>query len=175
MSNIYRSPYEAYPFLADGKEDLRCDFEILTDKICSGTGLLCAMIRESSHLELVEPLTKLGELIYHANPTLRTFCSITREEVLWLKEEIDILRSKFSGEGFVLPAGCKEACVAHILRTEGKELVRLLYRHLYNDNTVSEILIDFCNLLSGYFFTLSLYINYLFNVNEIPFISRNYK
>ena len=30
---LYRSPYEAYPFLADADEDLRCDFEILTDKL----------------------------------------------------------------------------------------------------------------------------------------------
>lgn len=175
MNKVYRSPYEAYPFLADAKEDLRCDFEILTDKICSGTGLLCAMVKEAGIDELVQPLTKLGELIYHANPSLRTFCSITSEEVLWLKDEIDLLRSKVKGEGFVLPAGCKEACVAHTLRTEGKELVRLLYRHLYNGNYVSEILIDFCNLISGYFFTLSLYINYVLNVNEIPFKSRNYK
>ncbi len=175
MSNVYRSPYEAYPFLADGKEDLRCDFEILTDKICSGTGLLCAMVKEAGLNELVEPLTKVGELIYHANPSLRTFCSITKEEVLWLKDEIDILRAKVKGEGFVLPAGCKEACVAHVLRTEGKELVRLIYRHMYNNNEVSEILIDFCNLLSGYFFNLSLYINHVLNVKEIPFKSRNYK
>lgn len=175
MNNIYRSPYEAYPFLADDKEDLRCDFEILTDKICSGTGLLCAMVKEIGYVEIEEQLKKLGELIYHANPSLRTFCSITREEVLWLKEEIDLLQSKITGGGFVLPAGSKEACVAHVLRTEGKELVRLLYRHMYNGNEVSELLIDFCNLLSGYFFTLSLYMNHLCGIEEIPFKSRNYK
>ena len=30
MENIYRSPDEAYPFLADEPQDLRCDFELLT-------------------------------------------------------------------------------------------------------------------------------------------------
>ena len=29
--SLYRSPYEAYPFLCDAGEDLRCDFELLTD------------------------------------------------------------------------------------------------------------------------------------------------
>ena len=43
---IYRSPYEAYPFLADPSEDFRCDFEILTDRISSETGLLRSIIRD---------------------------------------------------------------------------------------------------------------------------------
>ena len=33
MENIYRSPDEAYPFLADEPQDLRCDFELLTDEL----------------------------------------------------------------------------------------------------------------------------------------------
>ena len=42
MENIYRSPDEAYPFLADEPQDLRCDFELLTDELASLTGLLAA-------------------------------------------------------------------------------------------------------------------------------------
>lgn len=186
MSKVYRSPYEAYPFLADKSDDLRCDFEILTDKLCSGTGLLCSMVKDivqndSIHTDsliyrkLVHSLTKIGELIYHMNPSLRTFCSITEEEVMWLKEEIDELRSRFTSSGFVLPQGCKEACQAHCLRTEGKELVRLIYRYVQQGNEVTTVLIDFANLISGYFFTLSLYLNYLMDVSEMEFISRNYK
>ena len=30
---LYQSPYEAYPFLSDDSEDLRCDFELLTDEL----------------------------------------------------------------------------------------------------------------------------------------------
>lgn len=40
MKKIYRSPYEAYPFLADEARKYDCDFEILTDEIASLTGLL---------------------------------------------------------------------------------------------------------------------------------------
>lgn len=39
---LYRSPYEAYPFLCDSAEVLRCDFELLTDEMASRTGLLRA-------------------------------------------------------------------------------------------------------------------------------------
>ena len=81
MGNIYRSPYEAYPFLADAPEDLRCDFELLTDELSSLTGLLAAKM-EASGLEegLQEELLWIDELIYHANPTLRTFFPSVRKK-----------------------------------------------------------------------------------------------
>ena len=40
IKEIYRSPYEAYPFLCDAGTDLRCDFELMTDEMASLTGLL---------------------------------------------------------------------------------------------------------------------------------------
>lgn len=172
---VYKSPYEAYPFLSDKGNDYRCDFEILTDKICSRTGLLYAMVKAKKYDEVAQSLLKVGELVYHVNPSLRTFCSITLDEVLWLKHEIDCLQSKANSTGFVLPHGSESACIAHILRTEGKELVRLLYRYMETGKEVSTDLIDFCNLLSGYYFSLALYLNQLEKMDEIPFVSRNYK
>ena len=40
LMEIYRSPYEAYPFLAAQYDDLRCDFDISTDQLSSLIGLL---------------------------------------------------------------------------------------------------------------------------------------
>ena len=48
MNELYKSPYEAYPFLSDPAEDLRCDFEILTDKAASLTGLLRACVEDTT-------------------------------------------------------------------------------------------------------------------------------
>jgi len=168
----YRSPYEAYPFLSDAKDDLRCDFEILTDKISSMTGLLASLCPERR-----EELLKIDELVYHANPTLRTFLSITPEEIQWLKERVDALYEATKGlcNRFVLPAGTPRACVAHVLRTEGKGLVRMIYRHIENGGKVDEGLIDFANLVSGYFFLLALELNHTDGFEEVPFVSRNYR
>ena len=169
---LYRSPYEAYPFLADDAQDLRCDFEILTDRIASMTGLLAALCPERR-----EELLKIDELIYHANPTLRTFMSIRDDEVEWLKQRVDSLHEETKGlcNRFVLPAGTQRACTAHILRTDGKKLVRMLYRHAQSGNQVDERLFDFVNLVSGYFFLLALLLNHLDGFEEIPFESRNYR
>lgn len=169
---LYRSPYEAYPFLADADDDLRCDFEILTDRMSSETGLLAAMCPERR-----AELLKIDELIYHANPTLRTFMSITPEEIEWMKALVDGLHeeTKELCKRFVLPAGTERACRAHILRTDGKKLVRLLYRHAQRGGRVEESLFDFANLVSGYFFMLALWINHKDGFEEIEFESRNYK
>ena len=45
---IYHSPYEAYPFLSDAGDDLRCDFELFTDQMASRTGLLRAQVKDET-------------------------------------------------------------------------------------------------------------------------------
>ena len=75
--SLYRSPYEAYPFLCDAGEDLRCDFELLTDKIASGTGLLRARTEQE---DLRAELLWVCEIVYHLNPTLRTRLTVTQAE-----------------------------------------------------------------------------------------------
>ena len=43
---MYRSPYEAYPYLSSKPEDLRCDFELMTDELASMTGLLRGYVQQ---------------------------------------------------------------------------------------------------------------------------------
>ena len=173
MENIYRSPDEAYPFLADEPQDLRCDFELLTDELASLTGLLAAKMEEPA---LREELLWLDEMIYHANPTLRTTFSIRPEEVKALRERTQLLMRESAGtvNRFVLPQGCETAALAHVLRVKSKELVRLLYRHIHQGHETPEELVDFCNLMSGYFFGLALKLNRSARVEEKDFVSRNY-
>lgn len=58
--SVYRSPYEAYPFLCDADEDLRCDFELLTDELASAAGLLRSQITEPA---LADELLWVCELV----------------------------------------------------------------------------------------------------------------
>ena len=168
---LYHSPYEAYPFLSDGIDDLRCDFELLTDEMTSMTGLLRAQVEDE---DLRSELLWVGELIYHINPTLRTRMTVTEEEAARLAAVVERLRAECPVCGFVLPQGCQAACTAHILRVKGKCLVRMLYRHIRQGHDVPNLLVDVCDLLSGYFFLLALKLNALSETSEIPFVSRNY-
>lgn len=177
MSSIYRSPDEAYPFLSDRSADLRCDFEILTDELASGTGLLRAHLMEEERFGICDELLWICEIIYHINPTLRTRLTVTSEECGRLRAAADRLQEEVKNrcEKFVLPIGSAPACEAHLLRVKTKKLVRLIYRHIESGNNVPDLLLDITNLLSGYFFFLALYLNHIEGIDEIPFVSRNYK
>ena len=172
--DLYRSPYEAYPFLCEDGDDLRCDFELLTDAMASRTGLLRAQVADGA---LREELLWICELIYHINPTLRTFLSVTEAETARLRAAAARLEAECAGRCglFVLTQGCEAACTAHLLRVEAKMLVRLIYRHARQGHDVPDALLDIANLLSGYFFQLALKLNALAGVEEIPYVSRNYK
>ena len=114
--------------------------------------------------------------MYHANPTLRTRFTVSPDEIYWLSAACERLRGQSEGRcsRFVLPQGCPAACTAHILRVQCKELVRLLYRHAHQGHPVEPLLLDFANLLSGYFFLLALVLNAQAGQEEVEFVSRNY-
>jgi cob(I)alamin adenosyltransferase len=188
--------YLSYPFLYEDSGDLRCDFEILTDEISGMIGLLRSLVKDEA---LRDDLTRVNELMYHINPSLRTRVAVTGEELEWLDGKTEALRMKAEessvkqGESspaggaprpenggpknsvrFVLPQGCTAACLSHLIRSRCKALVRLLSRHRQQGHTTEEILFDFINLFSGYFFFLALRLNRDSGLEEIEFKSRVY-
>ena len=178
------SKYLAYTFLYDDAADLKCDFEILTDEISSMIGLLRSLLDTQDRTadpDMDEDLSRINELMYHINPSLRTKVTVTMEELGWLYLKTQRLQKaveeglpKSKGPAFFIPQGCTQAALSHMIRSKCKALVRLLSRHSQQENPVDEILFDFANLYSGYFFSLALWFNKTHGVEERPFTSRNY-
>ena len=178
------SKFLAYTFLYDDSADLKCDFEILTDEISSMIGFLRSLLSDAdktANPDLEEDLCKINELMYHINPSLRTKVSVTAKELAWLEKKTMYLetstydvRRKNRGISFFIPQGCTQAAYSHIIRNKCKAAVRMLSRHKQQENTVDEILFEFLNLFSGYFFFLALWFNKNNEVEESPFISRVY-
>ena len=167
--------YVTYPFLYDKVDDLRCDFEILTDEITSQIGYLKSLISDS---EIVSQLEFLGSLTYHMNPALRRKNELLEDEVQqlfdWCKSYYSEMESKF--DKFVLPQGCVSASQSHIIRVKFKQLVRLMHRYKETSGKeVEQLLFDYANLSSQYFFLLALKLNDMENYQEIEFVSRSYK
>jgi ATP:cob(I)alamin adenosyltransferase len=175
--------YLSYCFLYDDPEDLRCDFEILSDEIASLIGLLRSLTGDEV---IRDELCKLNELMYHINPALRTKTAVTEEELEWLHRRVEEIQAEVrdsfdsaaskrgNAPRFVIPQGCTAASFSHIIRNKCKTLVRLLYRHQQQGNTVDDIIFDFINLYSGYFYSLALKLNKDNDVTETEFISRVY-
>lgn len=165
--------YIAYPFLYDESSDIRCDFEIMSDEISSMIGLLRSLVDDKN---LKEDLSKINEIMYHINPSIRTRVAVTPEELSWLDEKMSDIREevKDTFTKFVLPQGCTEASYCHVIRSKCKSLVRLLSRYKQQGNDVEDLLFDFVNLYSGYFFVLGLKLNKDKGVEETEFESRVY-
>jgi ATP:cob(I)alamin adenosyltransferase len=172
----------AYSFLYEDASDLRCDFEILSDEIASMIGLLRSLVDDQ---EIQDELARINELMYHINPSLRTKVTVTADELQWLEERAEKLKREtrdslggFSGKPgkpiFVIPQGCAAAAHSHIIRNRCKALARLLSRHEQQGNKVEELLFDFVNLYSNYFYYLALKLNKDQGVGETHFISRVY-
>jgi ATP:cob(I)alamin adenosyltransferase len=172
----------AYSFLYEDAADLKCDFEILSDEIASMIGLLRALADDR---DIKEELTRINELMYHINPSLRTKVTVSEDELHWLEERAEALREEtrdslrgFPKERgkplFVIPQGCAAAAHSHIIRNKCKALVRLLSRHQQQGNPVEDLLFDFINLYSNYFYFLALKLNKDQGVGETQFISRVY-
>jgi ATP:cob(I)alamin adenosyltransferase len=175
--------YLAYCFLYDDAADLKCDFEILSDEISSMIGLLRSLVEDAP---LRDDLSKINELMYHIDPALRTKIAVSQEELDWLYQKTTDLQeavkesvSRLGQSGgkipkFVLPQGCTAAAYSHVIRNKCKALVRLLSRYKQQGNKVEDILFDFTNLYSGYFFSLALKLNRDQGVEEVEFKSRVY-
>jgi cob(I)alamin adenosyltransferase len=183
--------YLAYTFLYDDTADLRCDFEILSDEISSMIGLLRSLIDNTvkgagvledagipdDTRELREDLAKINELMYHINPSIRAGTAVTEEELAWLYERTAKIQEevKDCSYRFVVPQGCTPAAYSHVIRSKCKSLVRLLSRHKQQGHPVDDIVFDFINLYSNYFFVLALKLNKAHGVEELEFISRAYR
>ncbi|ONI38089.1 hypothetical protein AN639_08370, partial [Candidatus Epulonipiscium fishelsonii] len=152
---------------------LACDFEILSDEVASKIGFLASNVK---NIELHNELKFITEMVYHLNPTLRTFLSVTQEEVNELLKYHDKLKSFTAGrcEMFVLPFGSRNATYSHIVRNSFKSLSRIAYAEERMGHSVPDLLHDILGILSNYFFYLSLYFNMTQDIDEIPFVSRNY-
>ena len=172
------SKYLAYSFLYDDAADLKCDFEILTDEVSSMIGLLRSLLCDTDKTagpDLQEDLCKINELMYHINPSLRTKVAVTAEELQWLDEKTRHLQKELpQNGGFFIPQGCTQAAYSHVIRSKCKTLVRLLSRFQQHGNPVDDILFDFLNLYSGYFYFLALWFNKNHGIEESPFVSRVY-
>jgi ATP:cob(I)alamin adenosyltransferase len=180
--DITMSKHLAYTFLYEDASSLKCDFEILSDEIASMTGLLRSFVNDQ---DTKDELARINELMYHLNPSLRTKVMVTEDELRWLEERTEKLKeetrdsfSGFSGERkpfFIIPQGCTAAACSHIIRNKCKALVRLASRHKQQGNRVEDLLFDFINLYSNYFYYLALKLNRDQGVKETQFISRVYQ
>ncbi|MEG0076691.1 ATP:cob(I)alamin adenosyltransferase [Anaerorhabdus sp.] len=157
----------AYSFLYESSS--LCDYEIATDELASETGLAMHYVKHSD-------LSRLVELIYHANGSMRAKMAIEEEDINYLTNLYDEILNKIgSCKYFVLPQGSLGASYLHCLRSKTKAIIRII--HKIDQEEAREkrpILHDFFNLLSNIFFLMALVENKGEHIEEKQFTSKSY-
>lgn len=161
----------AYPFIFE--ESPLCDFEILTDELCTLTGLALTSIENQ---EIRTSLESLQPKIFHLNGSIRGKNGIFEQDIQSLTEEYHYFRSQVEDDAkrFVLPRGKGPVITLHQCRSLSKKVVRQLVLVEKHGKKVPETLPRFANLLVNYYFALTRVLNQEMGIAEPEYISINY-
>lgn len=164
--------FVSYPFLKEQYGS--CDHELLTDRLASELALI------SNKLQLYprekELIDWLVIQIYHVNGSIRGNIAITEEDIVFIHKKYVFYKEQTKDiiSGFLLPTGCEIACLLHLARCSGKQIVRNMHKTEQSGLSVDIKLYDFMNVFSNLMFVLAVYINKCEEYIEKEFISKSY-
>ncbi|ANU23244.1 hypothetical protein [Planococcus donghaensis] len=163
--------YLCYPFMREKASTV--DFEIRTDSLTTRIGEALAITKEVEAIQ--RDLQILQPKIYHLNGSVRGKLAIQEEDIIELSDMYDyyVNFTKDKIGNFVLPQGTHAATVLHVCRSEAKKSVRALHK-VSLEQDVPEILFNYTHLLANVLFTMAVYVNQYYGVEEVPFVSKSY-
>ena len=163
--------YLCYPYMRESASTV--DFEIRTDSLTTRIGLAASLTKDIP--VVYEDLMYLLPIVYHLNGSVRGNMAITQEDLSRLSEMYDVYVEEVKDQidRFLLPQGTTAACVLHTCRSEAKKSVRALHK-VSLEQEVPKLLFDYTHLLANVLFVMSVYVNKLNGIEEIPFVSKSY-
>ena len=161
-----------YPFILEAS--CLCDFEILTDELCSEIGSILTFLPDG-HDDILRDLTYLQPLCWHLNGSIRGRLAIDETDIDWIRDGLNHYR-EITGpiETFVLPGGPTPVPYMNKARSTAKKTIRAMVRVEEEGIEVPEILFQFGNLLCNFLFALICAFNHRSGFKEIPFQSKSY-
>lgn len=161
-----------YPFIFE--DSPLCDFEILTDELCTYTGLALSQLPQG---EVRESLERLQPKIFNLNGSIRGKCGIFEDDIQELLTDLHHFKSLVTDDAkrFVLPRGVGPVIQLHQCRSLSKKVVRVLV--LVDKLTTKKIpdtLPRFANTLANYYFALTRVLNQESGIDEPEYVSINY-
>lgn len=163
----------SYPFIYE--QTGSCDFEILTDELCTVTGLAGSAC-STEHTDIQTVLFELQPKIFDLNGSVRGACAISEEDIARLKTQYEAFRSLLppNQPHFVLPRGTGVAVPLHYCRSLSKKATRALVQLDANRAVVPPTLPRYCNVLTNLYFIMTRVVNTRAGTEEPEYISNNY-
>lgn len=158
------------------KDDIRIEVSGEIDELNAHIGLLSAMV-EGDVSEMLDEIqarlfivgasmSSMADGSWRVGKEVKGESSLSDIELARLEQEIDRLQSAVPQlDTFVLPGGCTKAAQSHVCRTVCRRVERRLVA-LSRDVDVDALTMRFVNRLSDYFFSLSLYLNFIEGYDE---------
>ncbi|WP_417579165.1 cobalamin adenosyltransferase [Nitrincola sp.] len=162
-----------YPFIHE--VSALCDYEVLTDELCTLMGMACSAMPESM-ADLAVDLEWLQPLAFHANGSIRGRLALTESDLEGLKQCLNHYKAEVAErvQGFVLPRGSSPVTELHQARSVSKKAIRALVRLDASGVSVPDLLPRFLNLCCNLCFVLTQVVNQRRGVIEPEFISKSY-
>jgi ATP:cob(I)alamin adenosyltransferase len=160
-----------YPYIFE--DSPLCDFEILTDELCTYIGLALSQIEQ----QLVnEALGWLQPKIFDLNGSIRGKCAIDEQDIAQLKHYYHFFKSKVTDNNtrFVLPRGVGPTALLHQCRSLSKKVTRQLVLIDKANIEVPQTLPRFTNMLVNFLFAMTRFLNQLQGIDEPEYVSNCY-
>lgn len=163
----------SYPFIYE--QSGSCDFEILTDELCTVTGLAGSAC-PAEHADIQAVLFALQPKIFDLNGSIRGKCAISDDDIEQLKAHYDAFRALLpeNQPHFVLPRGTGVVVPLHYCRSLAKKATRALVQLDASGADVPATLPRYCNVLTNLYFMMTRVINTRAGIAEPEYISNNY-
>jgi cob(I)alamin adenosyltransferase len=163
----------SYPFIYEASA--LCDFEILTDELCTMTGMAITACNDEDQ-DIRHMLEALQPLLFDLNGSVRGRCTISEETIAQSKQWLRRLRLTQPEKTtvFVLPRGRGAVVNLHYCRSLSKKATRALVRVDQEGIEVPPTLPRYCNVLTNLFFEMTQVINHRRGEVQPEYQSPNY-
>ncbi|HLR60215.1 MAG TPA: cob(I)yrinic acid a,c-diamide adenosyltransferase [Pseudogracilibacillus sp.] len=157
------------------KDDLRVEAYGTVDELNGFVALAHAELDIKLNQDIADDLIKIQHELFDLGGDLASVIEkrpdkMNAEMITYLEEQIDRYTEEAPAlEKFILPGGSKAAATLHIVRTVARRSERLVVSLMKEDDTTSELALQYLNRLSDYFFAVARIVNYRAGIEDVEY------
>src|SRR5699024_9511990 len=157
------------------KDDLRVEAYGTVDELNGFVALAHAELDLEKNQDIADDLIKIQHELFDLGGDLASVVDkrpdkMTSDMITYLEEQIDRYTEEAPAlERFILPGGSQAAATIHIVRRIARRAERQVVSLLKQDETTSDLALQYLNRLSDYFFAVARIVNYRAGINDVEY------
>ena len=157
------------------KDDLRVEAYGTVDELNSFVALASTELDLKQNKDVADELIKIQHELFDLGGDLASVVEkrpdkMDPEMITYLEEQIDRYTEEAPDlERFILAGGSKAAATLHIARTIARRAERQVVSLMKQDETTSELTLQYLNRLSDYFFAVARVVNQRAGIKDVEY------